>query len=106
MTTIPSTTGAAIQCAQCGTLFPAAAKFCPRCGREVEEGQRPPPVLEEKWPSNKGRTPLAGLIFFAALVIGPALIVGGIWFQLAALLWAGLFVAVCVIVFLILGMFF
>ena len=50
--------------------------------------------------------PLSGILFIAAAVLGPSLIAAGVYTGTPALLYAGIAVAVCLIVLLVLGLFF
>jgi len=50
--------------------------------------------------------PMAGILFIAAAVLGPSLIAAGIYTGAPALLYGGIAVAVCLILLLVLGLFF
>jgi hypothetical protein len=92
------------RCASCSKSFPAAARFCPRCGRETDAARAAGPghqVLPSSSP-----IPLAGILFIAAAVLGPTLIAAGIYTAAPALLYGGIAVAVCLILLLVLGLFF
>ena len=91
------------RCTSCSKSVPAAAKFCPRCGRETPAGGAGPGqgVLPSSSP-----VPLAGILFIAAAVLGPTLIAAGIYTAAPALLYGGIAVAVCLILLLVLGLFF
>lgn len=90
------------RCPGCSKSYPAGAKFCPRCGHEASSAGAPG---AGPLPSSS-RMPLAGIVFIATAVLGPALIAAGVYTGLNALLVAGLGVAVVLIVLLVLGLFF
>ena len=93
-------------CTNCSASIPASAKFCPRCGRESSrEVTGAAPAIPGAVPA-KSRMPLAGVLFLAAAVLGPSLIAVGAYAAIDALLYAGIGVAVLLIVLLLLGMFF
>ena len=92
------------RCTSCSKSVPAAARFCPRCGRETSRpGDRGPghDVIPSSSP-----IPMAGILFIAAAVLGPTLIAAGIYTGAPALLYGGIAVAVCLILLLVLGLFF
>jgi len=92
------------RCTSCSKSVPAAARFCPRCGRETgAPGERGPghDVIPSSSP-----IPMAGILFIAAAVLGPSLIAAGIYTGAPALLYGGIAVAVCLILLLVLGLFF
>jgi hypothetical protein len=91
------------RCASCSKSVPAAARFCPRCGRETQPGKAGPghDVLPSSSP-----IPLAGILFIAAAVLGPSLIAAGVYTGVTTLLYGGIAVAVCLILLLVLGLFF
>ena len=91
------------RCPSCSMSAPAAAKFCPRCGRGFSDGK---PVHDPGVVPSKSRIPFAGILFIAAAVLGPALITAGVYTGIPALLYSGIAVAVGLIVLLVLGLFF
>ena len=91
------------RCKSCSKSAPAAARFCPRCGRDLPGGD---PVTDPGVVPSKSRIPLAGILFIAAAVLGPALITAGVYTGAVALLYSGIAVAVCLILLLVLGLFF
>ncbi len=92
------------QCTQCSKSIPAAARFCPRCGRPTGAGEGGAGAANAV-PSSS-RIPLAGILFLVAAVLGPALIAAGVYTSLYVLLYGGIAVAVCLILLLVLGLFF
>src|SRR4051794_34064003 len=88
------------RCKNCSKPVAAAARFCPRCGRGTRPGDG-----HEVLPSS-APIPLSGILFIAAAVLGPSLIAAGVYTGTPALLYAGIAVAVCLIVLLVLGLFF
>ena len=88
------------RCTGCSRPLSAAARFCPRCGRPADAPDQP-----QTLPSSS-RIPLAGILFLVAAVLGPALIVVGAYTHLPFLLYAGIAVGLCLIVLLVLGLFF
>lgn len=52
------------------------------------------------------RMPIAGILFIATAILGPALIAAGAYTGATALLYAGIVVAVGLIILLLLGIFF
>ena len=91
------------RCPSCSKSIPASARFCPRCGRETAAATGP--AGGDVLPSSS-RIPLAGILFITAAVLGPALIAAGVYTGTAALLYGGIAVAVCLILLLVLGLFF
>ena len=92
------------RCASCSKSVPAAARYCPRCGRDTgPDGAGP--GGHTPLPSSS-RMPLAGILFIAAAVLGPSLIAAGVYTGAPALLYGGIAVAVCLILLLVLGLFF
>jgi hypothetical protein len=90
------------RCTSCSKSIPASAKFCPRCGRETGAAAgHGHDVLPSSSP-----VPLAGILFIAAAVLGPTLIAAGIYTAAPVLLYGGIAVAVCLILLLVLGLFF
>ena len=101
-----STTATELRCPGCMTEVPSSAKFCPRCGkpapaagdaangRPTDLGKLPSPV------------PVAGILFLVALVVGPAAIIAGIATHAPLLLYAGIAVAIGVVIVLLLGLVF
>ena len=93
------TTDNSIKCPRCFAAIAPEAQFCPRCGAAVEPHQRasdvaaapPGPRL-----SAKPTSPWAGILFLAGFLVGPALIVGGYFWEIPLLLYCG--IAICVIV--------
>ena len=90
------------RCTSCSKPVPAAAKFCPRCGRETPANSGPG---HEVIPSSSP-IPVAGILFIAAAVLGPTLIAAGIYTGATFLLYGGIAVAVGLILLLVLGLFF
>jgi hypothetical protein len=93
-------------CSKCSAPVPAGARYCPRCGHEVgapvPTGADP---SEERWP-NKSRMPVAGILFLIAAVLGPIIVVGGIYTGNAFLIVSGIFVCAVLVLLLMLGMVF
>ena len=95
------------RCTNCSASVPGSAKFCPRCGRDMTvsapaKGATPVPgALPSKSPM-----PLAGFLFIAAAILGPVLIAAGAYTGTMAILYAGIVVAIGLIILLLLGMFF
>ena len=100
------------RCTNCSASVPAAARFCPRCGREMSGGGAgaakggPVPVPDPGALPARSRMPVAGILFIAAAVLGPTLIAAGAYTSTMALLYAGIVVAIGLIILLLLGMFF
>ena len=92
------------RCTSCSKSVPAAARFCPRCGLETRVPGQGGAGHDVHPPSST--IPLAGILFIAAAVLGPALIAAGIYTGAPALLYGGIAVAVCLILLLVLGLFF
>ena len=88
------------RCPNCSKPVSATARFCPRCGRGTPRGDG-----HDVLPSSS-RIPLSGILFIAAAVLGPSLIAAGVYTGTAALLYGGIAVAVCLILLLVLGLFF
>ena len=97
------------RCTNCSASVPATAKFCPRCGRDMSVVAAPagkgPDTVPGALPS-KSRMPLTGMLFIAAAVLGPTLIAAGVYTGTMPLLYAGIVVAIGLIILLLLGMFF
>src|SRR4051812_30292882 len=79
------------RCASCSKSFPAAARFCPRCGLETRAPGSSGPGHDVHPPSST--IPMAGILFIAAAVLGPTLIAAGIYTAAPALLYGGIAVS-------------
>jgi uncharacterized membrane protein YvbJ len=96
----------AVQCIKCSAAVPAGAKFCPRCGHDMDDSAPAgADATGEKWPS-KSRMPFAGLLFLVTAILGPILVFGGIYTGSGVLLLGGIVVCVLLVVLLLLGMVF
>jgi hypothetical protein len=84
---------------------PAGARYCPRCGHEVGAAVPTGANPEERWP-NKSRMPVAGILFLIAAVLGPIIVVGGIYTGNGFLIVSGIFVCAILVLLLLLGMVF
>jgi hypothetical protein len=95
------------RCTNCSASVPGGAKFCPRCGRDmtVVPAGKGPATVPGALPS-KSPMPITGILFIAAAILGPTLIAAGAYTGVMALLYAGIVVAIGLIVLLLLGMFF
>ena len=97
------------RCTNCSASVPGAAKFCPRCGAEMSGGagaaKASPAPVPGALPSTS-RMPIAGILFIAAAILGPTLIAAGAYTSTMALLYAGIVVAIGLIILLLLGIFF
>ena len=93
-------------CSKCSAPVPAGARYCPRCGHEVGA---PAPASsstsEQRW-SNKSRMPVAGILFLIAAVLGPIIVVGGIYTGNGFLIVGGILVCAVLVILLLLGMVF
>ena len=92
------------RCPACSTEIPPGAKFCPRCGEPA------PAAAPAAAPADLGKLPaplpVAGILFLVALVLGPAAVVAGIMTGHAVLLYAGIGLAIGVVIVLLLGLVF
>jgi len=93
-------------CSKCSAAVPANARYCARCGHEVgapvPTGANP---SEKPWPT-KSRMPVAGILFLIAAVLGPIIVVGGIYTGNGFLIVSGIFVCAMLVLLLLLGMVF
>ncbi len=93
-------------CPYCYEPLAAGAKFCPRCGKPVSDG---PTVVPTYAPGDPGKIsaplPRAGVLFLLALVLAPAAVIAGFALGVKALIFAGVVLAVALLLLLILGNF-
>lgn len=98
------------QCTHCSANVPGVARFCPRCGHEVDGGAGPRacPALTRAPDALPSRSPmpLAGIFFLVAAVMGPTLIAVGVSTSSPLLLLGGVVVALLLIALLLVGMVF
>ena len=97
MEAAPSTPDRTIQCSTCGNQVRRSAAFCSRCGRSVEK-----PVVNLA--NVRTPIPLAGWIFLAAALLGPAALGLGLFAGSTILLVLGIVLTVVVVAFFLLGL--
>lgn len=90
------------QCPTCGATAAKRAKFCARCGTSI----RPAQVAPRNIGDDPAPLPLAGWILLLGLILGPALVAGGIVWSIKAILIVGVVIAALIVTVLVLGMFF
>ena len=75
-------------CLQCAAKLPRSAKFCPRCGTESV--------------ASVG-LPWAGIAFVLAIVFAPVAVGAGFYWDIRALIWAGVAVVALMLLLVILA---
>lgn len=103
------------QCPACSVPVSEKARFCPRCGqvlpRQAAGGPAQPladgAARQRRKPAPppkvKAPLPLAGYLFFASLVLGPACLVLGLLFGVGALTVLGVAILVGLCLLMVVG---
>lgn len=96
-------------CPHCAEAIAVDAKFCPRCGKTVT---KQPPVAAGKsvhksvdFGKMSAPIPVGGIVFLAALVLGPAALIAGLVLGVKLLVFAGVTILIGLALLLVLGHF-